>query len=110
MRSTTVAAKTLCEAFTRQDASKEEKINALREAVQNHSALVREAANGKGVDRHLYALKCIAEKNSMKVPDFFSSEAWKTLNHTIISTSNCGNPALRLFGFGEFQYFLYIAI
>ncbi|KAG9293681.1 hypothetical protein G9A89_019018 [Geosiphon pyriformis] len=25
---------------------------------------------------------------------------WQTLNHTVISTSNCGNPALRFFGFG----------
>ena len=36
----------------------------------------------------------------MPVPPFFESHPWKTLNHTILSTSNCGNPALRLFGFG----------
>ena len=34
------------------------------------------------------------------MPRFFKSEAWKALNHTVLSTSNCGNPALRLFGFG----------
>ena len=36
----------------------------------------------------------------MPVPELFKSEAWRMLNHTILSTSNCGNPSLRLFGFG----------
>jgi len=31
---------------------------------------------------------------------FLQSKAWKLLNYTILSTSNCGNPSLRLFGFG----------
>jgi carnitine O-acetyltransferase len=33
-------------------------------------------------------------------PAFFSDIAWERLNNTILSTSNCGNPALRMFGFG----------
>jgi hypothetical protein len=36
----------------------------------------------------------------MPLPNFFQSKAWETLNHTVLSTSNCGNPSLRLFGFG----------
>lgn len=27
-------------------------------------------------------------------------QAWRTLSNNILSTSNCGNPSLRLFGFG----------
>ena len=65
-----------------------------------HSQLVKECAKGRGVDRHLFALKCIAEKYNVDVPPFFRSMAWKVLNHTILSTSNCGNPSLALFGFG----------
>lgn len=34
------------------------------------------------------------------VPLMFADSAWDKLNTTIISTSNCGNPALRMFGFG----------
>ena len=34
------------------------------------------------------------------MPAFFECSAWKKLNHTVLSTSNCGNPSLRLFGFG----------
>ncbi|KAJ6262187.1 hypothetical protein Dda_2992 [Drechslerella dactyloides] len=34
------------------------------------------------------------------VPAIFTDSAWDKLNTTILSTSNCGNPALRMFGFG----------
>lgn len=33
-------------------------------------------------------------------PAIFKDAAWDKLNNIIISTSNCGNPSLRLFGFG----------
>jgi hypothetical protein len=42
----------------------------------------------------------IAEKNNIPTPDFFTCAAYNKLNHTVLSTSNCGNPSLRLFGFG----------
>ncbi len=34
------------------------------------------------------------------LPEIFSDPGWQSLNTSILSTSNCGNPALRLFGFG----------
>ena len=34
------------------------------------------------------------------LPGLFSCDAFRTMNNTLLSTSNCGNPALRLFGFG----------
>lgn len=34
------------------------------------------------------------------VPSIFSDSGWDKLNNTILSTSNCGNPSLRHFGFG----------
>lgn len=40
-------------------------------------------------------------KNKLKeIPAIFGDSGWDKLNNTILSTSNCGNPALRLFGFG----------
>ena len=33
-------------------------------------------------------------------PELFTDPGWSVLNTSILSTSNCGNPALRLFGFG----------
>lgn len=35
-----------------------------------------------------------------QLPAIFADGGWDILNNTIISTSNCGNPSLRLFGFG----------
>ncbi|KAG5634443.1 hypothetical protein DXG03_005891, partial [Asterophora parasitica] len=34
------------------------------------------------------------------MPKIFTDPGWETLGTSIVSTSNCGNPALRLFGFG----------
>lgn len=33
-------------------------------------------------------------------PALFNDNGWDKINNTILSTSNCGNPALRHFGFG----------
>lgn len=103
MRSAIPEVKELCELWcssASSASSPDEKIEALRCAIKAHSALVKESAAGKGVDRHLFSLKCMAEKLNMPVPAFFESEAWELLNHTVLSTSNCGNPSLKLFGFG----------
>lgn len=35
-----------------------------------------------------------------QLPAIFTDPGWELLNTSILSTSNCGNPALRLFGFG----------
>lgn len=35
-----------------------------------------------------------------KMPALFADAGWDKINHTILSTSNCGNPSLRQFGFG----------
>jgi carnitine O-acetyltransferase len=34
------------------------------------------------------------------MPLMFSDSGWDKINNTILSTSNCGNPSLRQFGFG----------
>ncbi|KAI5787102.1 Choline/Carnitine o-acyltransferase-domain-containing protein [Geopyxis carbonaria] len=40
------------------------------------------------------------QKSPPVVPSIFSDPGWDKLNNTILSTSNCGNPSLRAFGFG----------
>jgi carnitine O-acetyltransferase len=63
--------------------------------------------------RHLYALYRLLRReletctdvnvNSLgasALPEIFRDSGWSTLGTSILSTSNCGNPALRLFGFG----------
>jgi hypothetical protein len=34
------------------------------------------------------------------MPSIYTDPGWALLSTSILSTSNCGNPALRLFGFG----------
>lgn len=72
---------------------------------------------------HLFALYCLIQREinsppptpdpanegakpsgngtiSKPLPSIFTDHGWSVLNTSILSTSNCGNPALRLFGFG----------
>ena len=39
-------------------------------------------------------------KEKPKVPAIFTDPGYNLLGTSVLSTSNCGNPALRLFGFG----------
>jgi carnitine O-acetyltransferase len=65
----------------------------------------------------MYALYCLLQRQvsgnlnpspddpaprlaSSTMPALFTDPGWTVLNTAILSTSNCGNPALRLFGFG----------
>lgn len=100
MRLATDEALAFCKLWLNPDVPNDGKLQALRAATEYHSEGIKLAASGKGIERHLFALMKIAEKNGIPPPAFFSSAAYKKLNHTILSTSNCGNPSLRLFGFG----------
>uniref|UniRef100_A0A6U6E7K1 Choline/carnitine acyltransferase domain-containing protein n=1 Tax=Guillardia theta TaxID=55529 RepID=A0A6U6E7K1_GUITH len=85
----------------------------LKKALDAHVKVVKLGSEGRGI-RHLYALKCLSERgraawwsprllgatSTVTLPDLFKGVAWKKLNRHVISSSNCGNPALRLFGFG----------
>ncbi|KAF4614747.1 hypothetical protein D9613_003408 [Agrocybe pediades] len=105
------------------EASISDKVAALRKACENHVKLTRDCSQGQGQDRHLYALYCLVQRQLQnkaehpngitshapspppshkisKMPTIFSDHGWATLGTSILSTSNCGNPALRLFGFG----------
>lgn len=130
----------------------EEKVDALRKATQNHTAITKECLQGQGHDRHLYALYSLwqrsvddgqvsigsggsspngysspvemgsnsgspiriasgsddgrsscsrSTRNQLpSIPAIFNDPGWDKMNSTILSTSNCGNPSLRHFGFG----------
>ncbi|RDB19388.1 putative mitochondrial carnitine O-acetyltransferase [Hypsizygus marmoreus] len=99
------------------DASSSQKVAALRKACEHHVQLTKECSQGLGQDRHLYALYCLLQRQiagnlnpapddpapwppSNKMPQIFTDPGWEMIGTSIMSTSNCGNPALRLFGFG----------
>ena len=64
----------------------------------------RTESNSKGLQDDDNALSPSPVRNShgntAPLPALFADAGWDKLNNTIISTSNCGNPALRHFGFG----------
>ncbi|KAK9461609.1 Choline/Carnitine o-acyltransferase-domain-containing protein [Lipomyces oligophaga] len=105
-----------------EDAPAKAKLDYLRLACEKHVATTKMCSKGLGQDRHLYALYCIHQrlaleesvaeevssetsntssaKTTLEMPAIFADAGWEKLNTTIISTSNCGNASLRLFGFG----------
>lgn len=113
-----------------EDAPAAQKIEYLRRACEKHTATTRACSAGLGQDRHLYGLFCIWKRyldeednettsansssngtvgnnvespskfSTREIPSIFADPGWDKLNNTIMSTSNCGNPALKLFGFG----------
>lgn len=83
--------------------SHDAKIKALRTACKRHTELTRECSQGQSQDRHLYALSCLVQKEmeekkdgNLKMPEIFTDPGYSLLSTSVISTSNCGNPALRV--------------
>jgi carnitine O-palmitoyltransferase 2 len=74
----------------------------LREAVDNHARISYEALLGQGWDRHLFALRTLAERsgNSDDLPEIFTDSAYTTLSDIVLSTSTLVHPALHAGGFG----------
>jgi carnitine O-acetyltransferase len=74
----------------------------LQEAVQAHVNYMKEAKEGRGVDRHLFGLRMMAEKHlrGAPLPSIFTNKAYKQSSHWNISTSHCGCLAISTFGFG----------
>lgn len=64
-----------------------------------HGQLTKEAAMGEGFDRHLFALKYLAQQRSMPVPALYQDPAYAAINHNILSTSTLGSPAVAIGGF-----------
>ncbi|CCE66215.1 hypothetical protein TPHA_0P00570 [Tetrapisispora phaffii CBS 4417] len=80
-----------------------DRIAKLQKACSEHSRITKECSMGLGQDRHLYALYSIYNeyfKDTKPTPPIFQDKSWYLLNTTILSTSNCGNPCLKSFGFG----------
>lgn len=67
---------------------------------KHHGQLTKEAAMGQGFDRHLFALRRMAEAHNINVSALYDSEPYRRLNHHIISTSTLSSDALMAGCFG----------
>lgn len=73
----------------------------LSQCSNSHSQLVKEAAMGMGFDRHLFAIKHLAETKSGKnVPALYIDESYIKMNNIILSTSTLSTNTIILGGFG----------
>ena len=72
----------------------------MRECTSIHNRLVKEGAMGQGFDRHLFALKYHAvNRKKQPLPEFFNSQAYKFINHNVLSTSTLAYPTILTGGF-----------
>ena len=107
-RAATFEAKALIEAMKSDSSDLTELYQLLKTATVAHSKMTKRCASGHGVDRPLYGLQAHWQKFTKGVDkdfdetmtEFFDCPGWKKLNVTLSSTSFCGNPSLKLFGFG----------
>ena len=118
IRSVTPASSAFVKLFF-SDASPRQKMDALRTACKAHTELTKACLKGLGQDRIMYAMYCLAQRKDAggeasdgsesdegpasgppPLPAVFRDPGWADLGHSTLSTSNCGNPSLRLFGFG----------
>lgn len=76
-----------------QTVEKQTKRDALFTAIKEHDHLMREAKEGRGCDRHLFGLKCIAEDNGLPIPKLFTDHSFTASGgngNFVLSTSTCG--------------------
>ncbi|XP_068240408.1 carnitine O-palmitoyltransferase 2, mitochondrial isoform X6 [Palaemon carinicauda] len=73
--------------------------NLIIECSKVHGNLTKEAAMGQGFDRHLFAMRKLAEAKGMKMPDLYTDPAYSKINHIIISTSTLPSTDINFGGF-----------
>lgn len=103
IRSVTMQSKQFVKSIFDRNMTDQQRRLFLQDSCKEHSRITRECSSGLGQDRHLYALYSIWNetcRDQMDLPPIFKDKAWDVINTTIISTSNCGNPCLKSFGFG----------
>lgn len=102
IRPATMETRRLAEYMKKKSGSEDpnEVLNLLKQATSKHNKLVKDAAMGQGFDRHLFALKYHAEaRKQIPTPEFYKSNAYKFLNHNVLSTSTLAYPNILTGGF-----------
>ncbi|KAJ7600807.1 acyltransferase ChoActase/COT/CPT [Mycena floridula] len=77
-----------------------ERAELFRAAVTRHLQYSAWAADGQGVDRHLFGLKKLL-KQGESVPELYTDESFSATNHWELSTSQLSSPYFDGWGYGE---------
>lgn len=100
IRSASNESKAWADAMLSSDVSDTERARLFRAAVARHLQYAAWAADGQGVDRHLFGLKRML-KEGEKTPAIYEDEAFGKTNHWELSTSQLSSPFLDGWGYGE---------
>lgn len=60
-------------------------------AVQRQTKEMTDNINGYGIDNHLMGLRYAAQEAGEPIPDIFTDQAYKIVNHFALSTSQVSN-------------------
>ncbi|KAI9058200.1 acyltransferase ChoActase/COT/CPT [Trametes sanguinea] len=100
IRSASKESKAWAEAMLDPKQTDEQRAALFRKAVSRHLQYAAWAADGQGVDRHLFGLKkCLKEGEPL--PEIYQDEAYAKTSHWELSTSQLSSPYLDGWGYGE---------
>ncbi|ETW81552.1 hypothetical protein HETIRDRAFT_156259 [Heterobasidion irregulare TC 32-1] len=100
LRSASVESKAWVDAMNDHNATDEHRANLFRRAVSRHVQYAAWAADGQGIDRHLYGLKKMLREGE-PLPQIYQDEAFSRTSHWELSTSQLSSPFLDGWGYGE---------
>ncbi|KAI0345883.1 acyltransferase ChoActase/COT/CPT [Trametopsis cervina] len=100
IRSASNESKKWAESMLDASVSDETRAKLFRQAVTRHLQYAAWAADGQGVDRHLFGLKRML-KEGESLPEIYTDPAFSKTNHWELSTSNLSSPVLDGWGYGE---------
>ncbi|KAK4056608.1 Carnitine O-acetyltransferase mitochondrial [Microbotryomycetes sp. JL221] len=100
IRSATVDALEFFKAMEDPSKTDSERLKLLQKAGAAHIRLANEAADGRGVDRHLFGLKKLL-KEGEKLPSLYSDPTFSQSNNWVLSTSQLTSEFFEGWGYGE---------
>ncbi|MCD7896089.1 MAG: choline/carnitine O-acyltransferase, partial [Planctomycetaceae bacterium] len=71
-----------------------------KQADLEHKQRIGRCQQGEGAERHMYGLRCMAERDGLPLPDLFADAGWNNCIRNTLSTSSVTAPCVRFFGFG----------
>jgi carnitine O-acetyltransferase len=100
IRSSSPESKAFCESMISTSATDAEREKKFREAVRRHIQYSTWAADGQGVDRHMFGLKKLLKKGE-EMPKVFEDKVFAKSGHWELSTSQLSSNYLDGWGYGE---------
>ena len=100
IRACSAETKAFCDAMTDKSASDATRKKLLQAAATRHIQYSAWAADGQGVDRHMFGLRKLV-KEGEEMPEVFKDEMFGKSGHWELSTSQLSSKYLEGWGYGE---------